>query len=55
MPLPPLPGRCPLKDLKEFGPGILLYFYFLKHMAILFGSLSLIALVQVIIYGLGDW
>lgn len=47
--------KCKVRELKEFGPGVLLYFHFLKHISFLFGALSVIALVEVIIYGLGQW
>lgn len=44
-----------VRDFKEFGPGILLYFHFLKYLSFLFLGLSVLALVQVSIYGLGGW
>ena len=46
----------PIKELKEFGQGHLLYFYFLKSMAILFTVLAILpALGLAFVYGAGGW
>lgn len=45
-----------LKNFKEFGPGHLLYFYFLRYMAIVFGVISVLsALVMIIFYAGGGF
>eukprot|EP00195_Chlamydomonas_chlamydogama_P013395 CAMPEP_0202909134 /NCGR_PEP_ID=MMETSP1392-20130828/48431_1 /ASSEMBLY_ACC=CAM_ASM_000868 /TAXON_ID=225041 /ORGANISM="Chlamydomonas chlamydogama, Strain SAG 11-48b" /LENGTH=203 /DNA_ID=CAMNT_0049598783 /DNA_START=44 /DNA_END=652 /DNA_ORIENTATION=+ len=44
------------KDLKLFGQGHMLYFYFLKYMAIIFGILAILPAMPLIIANLaGGW
>ncbi|KAG2453353.1 hypothetical protein HYH02_001577 [Chlamydomonas schloesseri] len=48
--------NAPLKDLKEFGEGVLLYFYLLKYTAYVFAVLAVFPALPLIIFnGLGGW
>jgi hypothetical protein len=48
--------NTPVKDMKEFGEGVLLYFYMLQYTAIVFCVLSLVpALPSMIFNALGGW
>ncbi|KAG1659884.1 hypothetical protein FOA52_002129 [Chlamydomonas sp. UWO 241] len=50
------PKHTRIKDLRVFGEGHLLYFYFMKFLAIAFGVLSVIpAIPFVIVYAIGSW
>lgn len=47
---------CPLKDLREFGEGVLLYFHMLRHTALLFGVLAACpGVVLMALCGMGGW
>ncbi|KAG2438791.1 hypothetical protein HXX76_005332 [Chlamydomonas incerta] len=48
--------NAPLKDLKEFGEGVLLYFYLLKYTAYVFAVLAVFPALPLIVFnGLGGW
>ncbi|GIL60748.1 hypothetical protein Vafri_15275 [Volvox africanus] len=47
---------CHVKELKEFGEGVQMYFFMLKHIAMLFCVLAFLpGLLLAVFNGLGDW
>ncbi len=47
-------ARCAqVSDFKEFGAGHLIYFYFLRHMAVVFGILAAVPALPLLIFNLG--
>ncbi|GFR42972.1 hypothetical protein Agub_g3971 [Astrephomene gubernaculifera] len=48
--------KTPITELKEFGEGILLYFYLLKYTAMLFAVLAIFpGMLLMVFNGLGGW
>eukprot|EP00198_Chlamydomonas_reinhardtii_P003565 XP_001692901.1 predicted protein [Chlamydomonas reinhardtii] len=48
--------NAPLKDLKEFGEGVLLYFYLLKYTAYVFAVLAVFPALPLMVFnGMGGW